>query len=291
MARPLRLEFPNALYHITSRGDRREKIYDDDEDRLIFLDILGKVVTDFNWLCHSYCLMDNHYHLIIETLDSNLSKGMRQLNGVYTQATNRRHKRNGHLFQGRYKAILVDKDQYLLELARYVVLNPLRAKGMVRTIEDWQWSSYLAFIGKAKANGWLTTDWVLSQFGRNKQRARENYQRFVLEGAGQKLDIWSGLKGQIYLGNEKFVSTMQNKIEKSVNDWSIPKKQRRPVAKTLLQIEKQYQDRNLAIVAAYNTGAYSQREIAEHYELHPSTVGVIVRRLKNSQFGTWVTWQ
>ena len=157
---------------------------------------------------------------------------------------------------------------------------------MVRNIEDWQWSNYLAFIGKAKANEWLTTDWVLSQFGSNKQHARENYQRFVFEGVGQKQDIWSGLKGQIYLGNEKFVSTMQSKINKSGNDWSIPKKQIRPVVKTLLQIEKQNQDRNLAIVAAYNTGAYSQREIAEHYELHPSTVGVIVRRFKNSQFGT-----
>jgi len=122
------------------------------------------------------------------------------------------------IFQGRYKAILVDKDQYLLELARYVVVNPVRARGMVRNIEDWQWSSYLVFIGKAKANEWLTTDWVLSQSGRNKQRARENYQRFVLEGVGQKLDIWSGLKGQIYLGDENFVSTMQNKIEKSEND-------------------------------------------------------------------------
>ena len=94
MARPLRLEFPNALYHITSRGDRREDIYEDDEDRIIFLTLLGKVVTDYNWLCHGYCLMSNHYHLIIETLDSNLTKGMRQLNGVYTQTTNRRHKRN-----------------------------------------------------------------------------------------------------------------------------------------------------------------------------------------------------
>ena len=282
MARPLRLEFPNALYHITSRGDRRERIYDDDEDRVIFLDQLGQVVSNFNWLCHSYCLMDNHYHLIIETLDSNLSKGMRQLNGVFTQASNRRHKRSGHLFQGRYKAILVDKENYLLELTRYVVLNPVRAKGMISHIEDWPWSSYLSFIGKAEANEWLTTDWVLSQFGSNKQGARENFQKFVLEGLGQKLNIWSGIKGQIYLGDEKFVSAMQNKIEKRDNDWSIPKKQQRPVAKSLLQIERQYPGRNSAIIAAYNTGVYSQREIAEYYNLHPSTVGVIIRKFKNS---------
>ncbi len=282
MARPLRLEFPNALYHITSRGDRRGKIYEDDEDCLIFLDILGKVVNDYNWLCHSYCLMDNHYHLIIETLDGNLSKGMRQLNGVYTQASNRRHQRSGHLFQGRYKAILVDKDQYLLELARYVVLNPVRTKGMVRNIEEWPWSSYLAFIGQTKANDWLTADWILSQFGKNKIQARERYQSFVLAGVGQKLAIWSGLNGQIYLGDEQFVSTMQNKRQKTENHWDIPKQQLRPVAKSLLAIEKENKDRNASIISAYKTGVYSQREIAEHYNLHPSTVGVIIRKYRNS---------
>ena len=217
MARPLRLEFPNALYHITSRGDRREAIYEDDEDRTIFLKILGKVVSDYNWLCHGYCLMSNHYHLIIETLDSNLSKGMRQLNGVYTQATNRRHNRSGHLFQGRYKAILVDKESYLLELARYVVLNPLRARaqGMVHNIEDWPWSSYLPMIGKAIAADGLTTEWVLSQFGGRSYQAMQSYQQFVLEGVRQNVEIWSELKGQIYLGDEEFVLEMQGKIEKT----------------------------------------------------------------------------
>lgn len=230
--------------------------------------------------------MDNHYHLIIETLDGNLSKGMRQLNGVYTQATNRRHLRSGHLFQGRYKAILVDKDQYLLELARYVVLNPVRAKGMVHSIEDWPWSNYLAFIGHTKIYEWLTPDWVLSQFGRSKKLARENYKRFVLDGVNQELDIWSGLNGQIYLGDDTFVSQMQSKIDNSDCDLSIPKKQKRPVARSLVQIEKLHVDRNQAIVTAYNTGAYSQREIGEHFSLHPSSVGVIVRKARDSQFGT-----
>jgi len=286
MTRPLRLEFPNALYHITSRGDRRESIYDDDVDREVFLEILGNVVTDYNWLCHGYCLMDNHYHLIIETLDGNLSKGMRQLNGMFTQTTNRRHSRTGHLFQGRYKAILVDKDQYLLELARYVVLNPVRAKGMIRSIEDWPWSNYLAFIGRAEVKEWLTPDWVLSQLGINRAFAIENYRRFVLGGVGQKIDIWSGLNGQIFLGNEAFVSKMQNKVENDVSDYSIPKKQKRAIAVPLLQIEEKHLDRNSAIVAAYKTGAYSQREIGEHFRLHPSTVGIIVRKAKDSQFGT-----
>ncbi len=262
MARPLRLEFPNALYHITSRGDRREDIYEDDEDRIKFLTLLGKVVTDYNWLCHGYCLMSNHYHLIIETLDSNLTKGMRQLNGVYTQTTNRRHKRTGHLFQGRYKAILVDKESYLLELTRYVVLNPVRAKGMVRSIDDWPWSSYLSMINKVTAEGWLTTDWVLSQFGRNRDQAMNRYQQFVLEGVGQNIDIWSKLKGQIYLGNDEFVSEMQAKIEKVQDDWSIPIKQKRAVAKSLSEIESQAVDRDSVIITAYATGVYSQRVVA-----------------------------
>jgi REP element-mobilizing transposase RayT len=148
MARPIRIEFSGALYHVTSRGDRREAIYDDDADHACFLDALGQVAADVNWICHAYCLMTNHYHLVIETPDSNLSKGMRQLNGVFTQNSNRRHGRTGHLFQGRFKAILVDGDSYLLELARYVVLNPVRAR-MVSQPGAWPWSSYDAMVGDA----------------------------------------------------------------------------------------------------------------------------------------------
>ena len=132
MARPLRLEFSGALYHVTSRGDGREDIYGAAGDRRMFLDLLAGVWGRFNWTIHAYCLMTNHYHLLVETPDGNLAKGMRELNGVYTQRFNRVHARVGHVFQGRYKAILVQKDAYLFELARYVVLNPVRA-GMVRT--------------------------------------------------------------------------------------------------------------------------------------------------------------
>ena len=154
MARPLHLEFAGALYHVTSRGDRREAIYEDDEDRARFLEALGNVIGAFNWRCHAYCLMSNHYHLVIATPDGNLSKGMRQLNGVFTQWSNRRHRRAGHLFQGRFKAVLVDQESHLLELARYVVLNPVRA-GMVKAAEDWPWSSYLATIGDEDRPAWL----------------------------------------------------------------------------------------------------------------------------------------
>lgn len=141
MSRPLRIEFAGAFYHVRSRGDRREPIYEDDADRAAFLEILSGVVERFRWRCHAYCAMTNHDHLFIETADANLAKGMRQLNGVYTQASNRRHDRSGHLFQGRYTAILVDSDAYFLELSRYIVLNPVRV-GMVRDPGDQRWRSY-----------------------------------------------------------------------------------------------------------------------------------------------------
>src|SRR3990172_3746573 len=164
MARPLRIVFPGAIYHVTSRGNARAAIFKEDADRELFLEVLQQVVERFNWLCHAYCLMDNHYHLMIETPDGNLTGGMRQLNGVYTQRFNRRHRRVGHVFQGRFRAILVDRDSYLLELCRYVVLNPVRAR-MVKRVRDYRWSSYRACAGIGKAPAFLTCDWLWSQFG------------------------------------------------------------------------------------------------------------------------------
>jgi putative transposase len=148
MARPLRIEYDGALYHVTSRGNERKAIFKDDTDRELFLSTLAQVTERFHWTCHAYCLMDNHYHLVIETPDGNLSKGMRQLNGVYTQTFNRRHHRVGHLFQGRFKGILVQKESHYLEVCRYVVLNPVRAKA-VKHPREWAWSSYRATGGLA----------------------------------------------------------------------------------------------------------------------------------------------
>ncbi len=192
MARPLRIEFPDALYHITSRGNRREDIYLGDKDRNTFLQILSQVCDRFNWVCHSYCLMSNHYHLMIETPEGNLSQGMRQLNGVYTQSFNRNHDRVGHVFQGRYKAIVVQKESYLLELSRYIVLNPVRA-GMVREAKDWRWSSYLSTVGMAAIPACLRTDWLISCFAKRKKIAMERYRRFVSEGKNQA-SPWGQLK-------------------------------------------------------------------------------------------------
>jgi len=146
MARPLRVEFDGALSHVTSRGNARADIFADEQDRQAFLETLGKVVQRFHWLCHAYCLMDNHDHVVLETPEGNLSKGMRQLNGMYTQAYNRRHRRVGHLLQGRCKAILIQQESHLLEVCRYVVLNPVRAQA-VQSAKQWRWSGYRATAG------------------------------------------------------------------------------------------------------------------------------------------------
>ena len=219
--------------------------------------------------------MTNHYHLMIETPEANLVKGMRQLNGVFTQRSNRRHGRSGHLFQGRYKAILVDRDAYFLELARYIVLNPVRA-AVVRQPQQWQWSSYGATAGRAKRSVWLFTDSILKQFGNSRARARQSYEEFVKEGVGKET-IWKDLQGQIYLGDNEFVEAMQSKRTDADNDINIPRQQRRTPPLTLSTIRRRYAERDEAIRAAYETGAYSYQAIAKHFGLHFTTVGRIVR--------------
>jgi REP element-mobilizing transposase RayT len=196
MARPIRIEFAGALYHVTARGHRQEDIHLSDQDRLDFLSILEQVCDRFNWLIHAYCLMDNHYHLLVETPDGNPGKGMRQLNGVYTQTSKRTHGKVGHVFQGRYKAIIVQKETYLLELARYIVLNPVRTR-MVRQAKSWPWSSYLDTAGYRESPGWLTTDWLLAAFAKHKSIAMEKYREFVSKRKDQP-SPWESLRNQVF---------------------------------------------------------------------------------------------
>ncbi len=276
MARPLRLEFPGALYHLTARGNARQPIYRDDTDRHGFLERLGAVCDRFNWRTHAYCLMSNHYHLVIETPEANLARGMRQLNGVYTQAFNRRHRKVGHLFQGRYTAILVDKDQYLLELARYVVLNPVRAR-MVKSASQYPWSSYRAMIGKSAAPAWLDIDWLLSQFAHRRQEARQRYVRFIAEGKDQP-KIWQHLRGQIYLGDEDFVKKLHGRVKAGDRLKEIPRAQRRPDPQPLDHYLRHARDPQQAMTAAYLSGGYTLAQIAQHFQVHYSTVSRAVGR-------------
>lgn len=278
MSRPLRIELPGGLHHVTSRGDRREAIYRDEQDRLDWLAVLGEVCSRFNWRCHAYCEMTNHYHVVVETPDANLSQGMRQLNGVYTQATNRRHGLVGHLFQGRFKAILVERDAYLLELARYVVLNPVRA-GMVAEAGDWPWSSYRAMVAEAPAPPWLETDWVLGQFGQARARSRAGYAAFVREGVGRP-SVWEGLRHQVFLGSEAFVERHCAASRPPERLREVPRAQRRAAARPLADFDRRYPDRREAMARAFQTGVYSMQEIADYFGVHYSTVSRAVRRLE-----------
>ena len=274
MARPLRLEFAAAVYHAISRGNRREDIFWDDDDRQVWMAVFSLVCDRFNWVVHAFCQMTNHYHLLVETIDGNLSAGMRQLNGLYTQRFNRRHDMVGHLFQGRYKAILVQKETHLLELSRYVVLNPVRAK-MVSRPEDWWWSSYVAVMDDQVAPGWLDTDWLLGQFGRERNHARRAYQAFVMAGRDAPSPLLA-TRHQLILGNDAFVAQHhQNKAHEELRELS--KAHRRSLALPLTGYEQRHSDRNEAMAQAYQSGTYTMAQIADYFGVHYMTVSRAVR--------------
>lgn len=212
MARPLRLEHPGAAWHITVRGNERRNIVRSDRDRRRFVELLGEAARRYGWVITAWVLMSNHYHLVIETPDSTLSRGMQWLNSKYAQWFNKTHKRVGHLFQGRFKAVLVDRDTYLLELLRYVVLNPVRAK-MVARPEDYRWSSYRATAGLDEAPPWLAVDRVLAQFAPDRELAQGYYRDFVLQAIGTPDSPWDKLTNQIYLGSEAWTARMRTLVE------------------------------------------------------------------------------
>lgn len=279
MARPLRIEYDGAVYHVTSRGNERKPVYQDDADRRMFLDVLHEANRRYNWLCHAYCLMSNHYHILVETPDGNLSQGMRQVNGVYTQKFNRRHKRSGHLFQGRYKSILIEKESHLVEVCRYVVLNPVRAK-LSELPEAWTWSSYRSTAGLEKPHPCLTTDWILGQFAPLRRTATEKYREFVQAGTGE-LNIWKDVQGQSLLGQEEFAAGFINYVKGYENIKEIPRQQRylsRPqlgeIFKTVTRDNKDalYKKAKVSV----QTYGYSLRQIADHLGVHYSTVSRMV---------------
>ncbi len=187
MTRPLRVEYPDAYYHVINRGNNQEKIFKNDRDRQKFLEYLEIANERFAIIIHSYCLMGNHFHLLVQTPDANLSKAMQWINVSYATYFNRKRTRHGHVFQGRFKAILIDADAYLKHLSRYIHLNPVRAN-MVAAPSQYQWSSYGAFDGQQKAPPFLETDWLLSTFGKNKKRARESYREFVEKADAKTLE-------------------------------------------------------------------------------------------------------
>ncbi len=215
--RPLRLEFPGAVWHVTNRGVEKRSIYADDCDRIHFLHLLEKVIDDYRWQLRAYVLMSNHYHLFFRTPITNLSRGMQDLDGHYASFFNARHQRVGHLFQGRFKGHLVDSEAYLLSLSRYIVLNPVRAR-MVETPGEWRWSSYRATAGLAAVPRWLDPAPILDAFNADDwNKALHGYREFVAAAIGKDASPWEGLRAGIFLGGREFVEGVKSKVKVTGN--------------------------------------------------------------------------
>jgi len=279
MARPLRIQYDGAVYHITTRGNAGDKIFLTDGDRLEFLEVLSQVVSRFGWICHAYCLMSNHYHLLVETRSASLSRGMQLLNGIYTQRFNRATNRSGHVFQGRFKAILVEKESHLLEVARYVVLNPVRAK-LARSAKDWRWSSYRATVGQVEVPDFLRIDWVLSQFGDKRAPAMRAYRRFVSQGRG--VDVWEDLRAGSLLGSQQFIERVKPRLAEAPLDPNVLRRERdaaRPSLEALFSDIANRATRDLRIHDAVRKHHYTLQQVGEHVGLHFSTISVIAKRV------------
>ena len=279
MARQLRIQYEGALYHIISRGNERKMIFLDDADRIKYLNILHKTIERFNWLCHVYCLMGNHYHLIIETPDANLAKGMKYLNQVYCQFFNWKYNRVGHVLQDRYKSYIVQKGSYLLHCCRYIVLNPWEAK-LVKHPAEWKWSSYRGTAGLEKPAPFLTTDWLLEIFGSDLKRAQKNYVKFIesdMNGKRSKLEY----KYQIFLGSDEFAESILKRYGPFSSMTDINNTQLGFARPTLNQIFNQCklskEIRNHAIRTAYREHKYPLKDIAEHLNMNPNYLCDIIK--------------
>ncbi len=278
MARSLRIEFPGALYHVFSRGVAKQPIFNSDDDRATFLKILEKVVERHNWLIHAYCLMGNHYHLLVETPDPNLSQGMHLLNGLYAQTHNRKHERVGHLFQGRYKYTLVDKEEYFLAAACYIVLNPVR-KGLVAHPSLYRWSSYRATAGLEEVPPFLTTSSILLCFAQELTVAQKFYVEFVEGGIDEKIS--RRLESGEICGGKEFQAQLfeMTKSKRRIKD--IPRRERfagRPLLEQILNGWSDLRERNEKIWEAVNDYGYTQRAVAEYLDLAPSTISEIISK-------------
>ena len=285
MARPLRIEAAGAYSHVVNRGSGRQKIVADDQDRQEFLGVLAKVVAKYNLRLHAYCLMDNHYHLLVETVEANLSRAIRQLNGVYGQRFNRRHGRSGHVFQGRFRSVLIEKDSYLLELNRYIVLNPVRAR-MVGHPRRWKWSSYRATVGETEAPEWLTTKEVLGMMGRRTGEARAAYREFVAAGINTGGDLDRSARRSPILGGAAFQEQYRKALRSKKAMQEIPKASRyalRPPLRDLMaghgkrpQGKRAQRKRAEACRRAHADYGYTLREIGEQLGMHYAAISRIV---------------
>lgn len=273
MARQLRRDFPGAIHHVTANALAGRLLFDDDFDRSFFLGDLRRVVARYAWIVHGYCLMGTHYHLTVETPAPTLSAGVRQLNGVYAQGFNARRDRRGHVFQARFKSQLVERSPHMLELCRYTDLNPRRA-GLCTHPREWRWSSYRAYVGLEPPARFLTTSWVLSQFGSTVAQARRSYEAFVDE----RLDADPPRAvGEIFLGSSEFASRSS---EPHASVPEVPRLHWQPVRPSIESIVAREPEQ--AILVACRTYGYAMKEVARVLGVHYSTVSRRLRRLEEA---------
>ncbi len=281
MARPLRLEFPGGLYHVTARGNGRLAIFVDDSDRERFLAVLSSVVARYHVLCHAYCLMGNHYHLLLETLEANLSRSMRQLNGVYSQSFNRHHGRSGHVLEGRFHAQVVDKEAYLRAVCRYIVLNPVRA-GLVAHPGQWPWSSYAATAGEQPVPAFLSVDWVLA-LGDTPVRATAEcrYRQFVAAELAETVTPLEGLPSDLVGGEAAVPPAVRASIRHAATVVEIPRAQRfalrRPLAALFAGVTSRV-DCDACCTSAVRDHGYTMKAVAAFLGVHYVTVSRAVTR-------------
>jgi REP element-mobilizing transposase RayT len=287
MTRPLRLQVPGGIYHVTARGNDRRPIFEDDDDRARFITGLASVVLRYHVRCHAYCLMGNHYHLLLETPEANLSVAMRQLNGVYSQQFNRRHTRCGHLLQGRFGAQLVAGDSYLWEVCRYIVLNPVRA-GLVAHPRQWRWSSFGATAGETTVPGFLTVNWVRSLAGATTSRERvDRYVQFVETGIEENETPLDRFRSKIVVGDEACLTGLGGEGHRaaSVEILRAHRFAGRPTLSDLFRGVASKAERNARAVVAVRDHGYPIRAVAEFLGRHYATISRVLTHADKTRSG------
>jgi len=289
VSRPLRIEYPGAFYHVTSRGNERRTLFQSNRDREKYLTYVESAHERYGAMIHAYCLMGNHYHLLLETPRGNLSKILHYINGAYTTYFNIKRSRSGHLFQGRFKGILVDKDEYCKDLSRYVHLNPVRA-GMVKAPLEYPWSSYRYFVGRDKKPKWLTIEFVLGDFGGEGRRGFKEYREYVEGGQSEELD--NPLKKVIastFLGDKEFIERIKLEYleKKEIDRRDLPALKKILIGPSLESIEKGVMKvvgrgdplfKKMCIYLSYQHSGLNLGEIGEYFGMQRSAISQLSRR-------------
>ena len=284
MSRKARYEYAGGVYYIKAKGKAAEPIFLEASDRKRFLEILAETAFRFRWLCHSYCLLNDHYHLLLETPRGNLSAGMRQINGLYTQSFNRKYRRQGPLFGERFKSVVIEKTRYLLPLHRHMMLNPVRTH-LVPEPGRWPWSSYLPNVMRGYRPAFLVTQWLLACFsGGDGTSVMERYRRYI-ESEEEDGFLGQEVRGRVFLGSDSFIMRVKKMIQvqksrKHDMNHRLDNEQRHRLDGIIGKNRLTRKERDARIYVAYRDEGYTLKEIAAYLGVHCTTVSRAVRRVE-----------